>query len=541
MQKEIVPFNLGLLSLGNEDIKNIRPVKVLDIFDGGGSKNFHPDGLFSIETFGRVGEERRNRLFSYINLNIDILHPVIFKSVVDLKALYGDIINSKEYAVFNTEIGDFEKSDIVNGSTGYSFFIKHLRAIKFELRDSPKRQFNIKLIEKFKDKLFIDKLVVMPAGLRDYVIDANGKPSQDEINKLYVKVIAISSMIGNVDTKLNESYLDSARANLQSAVDEIYEYIKAMMEGKSKLIQSKWAGRKIFNSTRNVITTNIPKITSLDDPRNISTNQTSVSLYQYLRMTLPLAVKHIRDTYLSSVFVGSNSPSVLVNKKTLKRELVNIDPEHYDEWMTYEGLEKVCARFGEDHLRHEPLEVEDYYIGLIYKGNDKTFKFIQDIDDVPENRRDDGSTVTPITFAELMYLSIYRDSDSIPCFVTRYPVAGYGGIYPSYCYLMSTVNSEVRYELNDDWEVIATNPAKEFPVTGANFFNSMAPSNAHIKRLVADFDGDMCSATAVLSEESKLEIKTLLNSRNYYVGINGKMNFSASSDIINLTLKSMTS
>lgn len=539
MQKEILPFNLGLLVLKDEDVKTVRPIKVLDIFEAG-TKNFHPDGLFSTETFGRVGEERRNRLFSYINLNIDILHPVIFKAVIDLKSLYSGIINGREYAIFNPEIKDFEKSDIASGGkTGYSFFLSHLKNIEFQMTDSPKREFNIKLIEKYKNSLFISKLVVMPAGLRDYIIDESNKPSEDEINKLYRKVFSIASMIGNVDSKLNESYLDGSRANLQTAIDEIYEYIKAMLEGKNKLVQSKWAGRKVYNSTRNVITTNIPKIVSLDDPRLITSNQTSISLYQYLRMTLPLSVKNIRDTYLSNVFVGSNTPSVLVNKKTLKRELVNIDSEHYDEWMTYEGLEKVCARFGEDHLRHEPVMVEDYYIGLIYKGNDKTFKFIQDIDDVPEHLRE-GSEVLPITFAELLYLSIYRDSDTIPCFVTRYPVAGYGGIYPSYCYLMSTVKSEVRYELDDNWEIISDKPAKEFPIRGGNFFNSMAPSNTHIKRLGADYDGDMCSATAVLSEDGKEEVRRTLNSRNYYVGVNGKMNFSASSDVINLTLKSMT-
>lgn len=73
------PFNIDLLILDNTSVKNIRPVKVLDIFEGGGSRNFHPDGLYSVETFGKVGEERRNRLFSYIDLRISVFHPIIFK------------------------------------------------------------------------------------------------------------------------------------------------------------------------------------------------------------------------------------------------------------------------------------------------------------------------------------------------------------------------------------------------------------------------------------------------------------------------------
>lgn len=43
-----IPFNVDLLILSPEDTKNVRAVKVLDIYDGS-SKNLHPDGLFSTD------------------------------------------------------------------------------------------------------------------------------------------------------------------------------------------------------------------------------------------------------------------------------------------------------------------------------------------------------------------------------------------------------------------------------------------------------------------------------------------------------------
>lgn len=49
------------------------------------------------------------------------------------------------------------------------------------------------------------------------------------------------------------------------------------------------------------------------------------------------------------------------------------------------------------------------------------------------------------------------------------------------------------------------------------------------------------SYTAVLTEEAKEEIHDLLSSRRFYVGVNGKFTFSAGTDIIDLTLASMTS
>lgn len=48
------------------------------------------------------------------------------------------------------------------------------------------------------------------------------------------------------------------------------------------------------------------------------------------------------------------------------------------------------------------------------------------------------------------------------------------------------------------------------------------------------------SYTALMTEDAKDEIAALLASRDYYVGISGKMAFSLSTDIVNLTLANLT-
>ena len=476
------PFNIDLLILKDQDVKSISPIKVLDITDGL-TRNFHKDGLYSTEIFGKVGEEKRNRLFSYIDLRVPIMHPIIFDALVKLKALYGEILAGKAYAVYNKELHDFEKSNSVEGQTGYSFFMEYIDDIVFEPRPSIKREFNIKLLDKYRSNSSFDKLVVMPAGLRDYIVDENGKPSEDEINVLYRNVLSISSVIENVNVKTNKEYLDSARYALQLKVNSIYDYIKNMLEGKNKLILGKWASRKVFNSTRNVITSYTHDSSDLKSPTNVSTNQSVVGLYQYLRAILPLAVNHIRDGFLSEVFTGPNSPAMLVNKTTLTKEMVHLSPDYYDEWMTFEGIEKVLARYSQEGIRHDYLELEGYYVGLIYKGKDGTYRIFQDKNELPEDRSMDD--VTPLTFTELLYLSIYKDSATIPCLVTRYPVTGYGSIYPSYVYLKSTVKSEVRIELDSNWEATG-HEAIEFPILKEQFFSSLAVASSHISRLGAD-------------------------------------------------------
>jgi DNA-directed RNA polymerase beta' subunit len=56
----------------------------------------------------------------------------------------------------------------------------------------------------------------------------------------------------------------------------------------------------------------------------------------------------------------------------------------------------------------------------------------------------------------------------------------------------------------------------------------------------ADFDGDMCNYTAVLTDEAQEEVKKLLRSKAYYLTIDGTMSFSASDDVVQLVFANMT-
>lgn len=537
IEQKLEALNLSLLLPTKETVRNLTPITVLDIFDGM-SKNFHNDGLFSTTIFGRIGEERRNRTFSYINLNIPIFHPKVYETIAALKGLYEGIINGTKYAVFDEKTKDFIESDIASGETGFSFFVSKLDKLKPEERDSPKRDFYIKLFNLYKNNMLFEYLPVMPAGLRDYVVDENGKPSEDEINKLYRTVLSISNMMGAVTVKGNEHFLDKTRYNLQKSVNEIYEYIRVMLDGKSKFILGKWAARKLYHSTRNVLSSVIPKPKSFRDNKIIGPNHTTVGIYQFLRAALPWAINRVKGGYSSSVFTGPNTPAILVNRKTLKKEMVYIDPIYYDKWMTFAGLEKTFSEMGQESLLNKPIVISDHYFGLLYNNpEDETFRFLNSIDEAPPEIN--LNYIKPITYAELFYLSVYKEAYNLPCFMNRYPVSGYGGIYPSMVYLMSTVNSVKRTELDEFWKP-TNDVAREFPITGERFFNTLAPSIPHIQALAADFDGDTGSFIILYSDEAIEEVKKTLNSKNYYMDITGRMVFSYDTHVIGLVLKSMT-
>jgi hypothetical protein len=247
---------------------------------------------------------------------------------------------------------------------------------------------------------------------------------------------------------------------------------------------------------------------------------------------------HLRNGFLQKVFTEPGAPTKLVNKKTLKAEEVMLKPQYFDRWMTDEGLEKVITSFGEEALRHRPLEIEGRWLGLLYKGPDGTFKLLQSIDEVPPTRsRDD---VRPLTFCELLYLSTYHVLNRYPIFVTRYPVTGMGSIYPSKCYVKTTILAEERRELNDAWEPMDdSRVAYQFPTHGP-FVNSLVPHSAKLGRLGADFDGDTASGNVTYSDEAIEEVDNFLATKRAYVGYDGKFISSTAVSTVNLVLHNLT-
>lgn len=475
----MLPFNISLLILTPENTRGLRPVKVLDIFEGGG-KNFHPDGLFSIETFGKVGDERRNRLFGYIDLNLEIFHPVIYKAIADLKELYTKIMAGTAYAVFNPKTKDFEAATMMEGQTGFSFFMKHFPELQFEQRPSTSREFAIKMVNKNRQQATTKRLIVMPAGLRDFTIQDNGKPDEDEINTIYRRILSIANVVGT-HSATDAEHLDATRNSLQLEVVKLYDYIVNLLEGKSKLIQGWWTNRTIFNSTRNVITSNVPRVKELSDPLTIGPNHTVIGLYQAIRMIFPVFVNLLKEK-LADSFTGPNTPSHLVNKKTLLKETVMVSPEHYDSWMTQEGIESLLGQFEVEGLRSEPIEVEGRYLCLTYQTKDQV-RLVQGVQDLPEGA--DPKDCHPTTYAELYYLTVLEKIRTIPIFTTRYPVIGYGGIYPSYIYLKTTTRSKCLKVLDEQWRESGV-IANEFPISNTTFVNSMSPASSHLSRLGAD-------------------------------------------------------
>ena len=536
--KITTPLNLGILNLPEDALRVKKPVTSLDIF-AGGSKSLHPDGLFSIDIFGVIGTIARNNSWSYINIKVPIMHPMVFDALTSMKTFYKAIIEGKEFARFDDDIGDFVPAAAFDGETGYAFFASNFDKIVFNDNGSEKRKADIALIEKHKSKCLFSKIYVIPAGLRDLEVDDSGRESSDEINNLYYKLIAISNNIDVNLVKINPEAYDISRISLQSTYNQIYSLLKTVIEGKKNLIQGKFASRKVFYSTRNVITAMNTTITELGAEGNPTVHSTFMGVIQVIKSYSPIAIYHIKNDFLSKVFKSTTGDAVLCNPSTLESTHVSISNEIRDTWMTTEGINNIINSFIEPAIRQIPVKISGYYLGLCYRGKDNTFKLISGKDELPEGRSIDDCT--PITLLELFYSAIYHAFDNYYGYLTRYPIASSRSSYPNNVYLMSTIKSEKRFPLDDSWEIDTTKrPAYTYPILGSDTFNSMSPHPCRLKGLGADFDGDKSSFNGLMSDESIIENNRVKGDRSTYVDGGGNPTLNLKTDTINFVMYNIT-
>lgn len=538
MQRLEEPFNLRLLHLTPDQLKGVKQVDELAPFDGA-SNNFHPRGLFSTEIFGRVGDERRNLMFGYIDIVAPIMHPLVYMTLVKLRRMYGEIMAGKTLALWDANKKDFVKGKPNEGArTGYAFFMEHWHEIEFEQTNSSIRRQYIELVTKNREKTMSRYIVVIPAGLRDMEIDEFNRRSEDEINKLYRSLISFSRIIVESSLTTNPEVIDRPRYEMQLKFCMIYDHIESLIRGKKKLFLGKVATRRIFNGTRNVITAMNTAVPVLGRKGTPGFNSTIIGLYQYLQATQIISASQVRD-FLANMFPDINRPAVLVDKKTLQPKEVFLHSRYYDRWATIEGIEKIIASYREEAIRNQPILIDGYFLGLLYLGPDGTFKVFNDISQLPATRSVEH--VRPLTLTDILYLSVYRHFHKYPVFVTRYPVTGVGSIYPSKTHLRVTVEFQERRMLGDEWVDAGDEfVAYEFPVASAAFVNSLIPHSSHLKKLGADFDGDTASANIAYSDEAIAESKNFFQKKKAYIGTDGKILFSCAVDTVELVLHSLT-
>lgn len=458
------------------------------------SPDFHPDGLFSERIFGQVGTPMRLVTFGYLDLNTTIIAPIVYKNLVKLSAFYEEIMAGKAYAVFDPLVKDFKRvlgdpEATPAADTGFSFFLKHFPELEFHATESTTRQNRVALITKYRRQALYQRYLVQPAGLRDIQV-ADGRLSQDDINKLYLQLMALANAIPPGTTS---TLFDAVRYNVQKKAVEIYEYLENFMTGKRGFLQGAYGRRRIALGTRNVITAASYATLTPDDPQAIRPDETKIGLFQTMKGLQPAVVYHIRTALVDPVFGSGDVAAVpLTDPATLQLTYVEVAAKERARFTKTEGIYGWINRFKNADVRNLPITVsavtgKPYYLCLVYDTGDEValFRSLTDLEAAFADRPVDRSKIRPLTWIEALYMVTALAADGCHVFITRYPVTGSESCYPTKIHVTTTQPARV-VRIRDLLTDTLGRQYPQYPQLGMPFCDSVTVHASRLPGLGAD-------------------------------------------------------
>jgi hypothetical protein len=227
----------------------------------------------------------------------------------------------------------------------------------------------------------------------------------------------------------------------------------------------------------------------------------------------------MRTAVLDPIFGSGDAATYpLINPKTLELEYRELPALEIAKFVGAGAVETWINRFRNPEVRELPLQVRDvtgkpYYLCMIYDTGDEValFRSIADLEAAYSKGPINKKWIRPLTWAEIFYMATYNAAQGKHLFVTRYPVIQDASCYPSRIHLCTTAPSRVVRLL----DLLSGHQVKEypeFPILGNPYIDTIVPHSSRLAGWGGDFDGDMVSSNAILSDEANLEAAQYLNS-----------------------------
>jgi len=300
------------------------------------SKNYDAAGLWSETIFGRIGSENRKRYFGYVELRGKLIHPTAYAMIKTVSPVISSILNEKQTYVFKD--GKFVVDEY--GDTGLGLLIQHFYDIKFIDIAKPDRLEVAKFIDDNKEKLLIDKWIVMPAAIRDIDISRPGARTVAEINTYYRSLLYLSGLISG------DAVMDNlVSTKMQRTLLDIVKWIQSNMKGKQGLFRNNLLKKTVDFSTRLVLSSSPDiKLGYIGVPWHVL-----VSIYEPL-FTYRVKASHIdfEKDILSFMKVDSDG-AVDARMMTKFVTKVNAHPDQVSTLMQHQ-IKEIIAEFLDDQV-----------------------------------------------------------------------------------------------------------------------------------------------------------------------------------------------
>lgn len=440
------------------------------------------DGLFSRSIFG-VSQEERRKTFAYINLNTKIIHPQVYEILVALQQNIKNVcagegswkVDDKGHLVaVPTNSPEYDPNN-----TGLSWFVENYHKIKFESNKSLERKERLEEIKTFSpDQIFIDKWVVMPVFYRD-AEGGTGPKKLPPINNDYINLIRYAK---SLEMESLGFVSNMAKFNIQTTCVSIHRYFRSLIEKSGGFFKQYVVGKAPDYGARAVISCAV--LDHYDKPSEcpIDINYTGIPLSQVLVTLLPFIKRWIHN-YMEDYFNSTGGKVAVLNKKGETTYVDAIDP-----MSQYTGdyiVKRINGWIDNFESRFDPVTIETDAgtMGLVFTG--RTYQHDRD--------NPNAATISNrvMTWCDLLYIAAVECAGDKHVWITRYPVTGMNGTFPSRIHVMSTVKTmkckiplygvERIYE---HYPVIDPDAPK--PVVATSFNDTINMSNLYLEGLNGD-------------------------------------------------------
>jgi DNA-directed RNA polymerase beta' subunit len=214
------------------------------------------NGLFSEDIFGRQGAKDRRERFGFIDVKTPLIHPEAWNIVTRISTDFLKCIKSQVKYIVSRDKFLLESED---GDTGLYFFTKVLPKLdlNYYIKKDKKKQPLVDYTKKNMDAILTNKVLVLPAGIRDIRISrASGKTfiEASEINTVYENLIRQSHSIVSNAEDLPKDIVEPIVTSMQRNYLEINNWIKNRIKGKQGLIRGGLFSKRTDYSGRLVVT-----------------------------------------------------------------------------------------------------------------------------------------------------------------------------------------------------------------------------------------------------------------------------------------------
>ena len=480
-------------------------------------------GLLSNEIFG-VTFSDRSGIFAYIDLATYFIDPSCCKAWFNTDPMVKRIIHKDGKFIINAR-GYFEEND--SGNNGLDWLRKNISKVKFKSsdRESIKRDIRVRYLELNRNRMFINKFLVIPPFYRDTnsASSRKGTVGVGKINKLYQQLIVSANMIRSTE-EFGFDMSGPTQGRTQEVLIAIYDWFCGTnnasinkdeegtgISGKFGVLRRANMSKTSNYAARLVISAPELKAHKKDEMM-VNFDYSALPLSAAIACFAPFIQYHVRR-FFENEFVGTEQYATVDSSGKVVYKIPK-DPliEFSDDRIKTE-MERFIHGYNN---RIIPIKVpmeDGSKAYMVFKGTYQSAGN-QEIKETITTRR--------LTWLDVLYQAACEVAKDHMVLITRFPVDSRTNQITTKFNVSSLIDTEPMYIGTTYYPYYPKIQEKDFGKDTSNMFiDTLQFSNLYLAGLGGDFDGDQCTVRGVFTDEANVELASFMNTKKNFIGLGG--------------------